>query len=224
MLSLSSARKLTCETLKKAQKQYKKGYDKCCRKTCVDVGDWILTQEESGRNWKLSRPWHGPYRVVSHSDTGVVASKVYFPEEECINVHLTCTLLCPVGFPNGFYWYRRRQSSNSRLYLEWVDALCWPNAVPTQHSEVNSERSGPTVGDDDGAPEYDDLTLYNHREGNLGNEPHCETEANSVNGEVNRNRQYKPVQLAKKDQETATVPNGTLIVGDLLLEVEENHM
>eukprot|EP00731_Ephydatia_muelleri_P031156 Em0022g670a len=143
-----------------------------------DVGDWILIkfpQEESGRNRKLSRPWHGPYRVVSHSDTGVVASKVYFPEEECIKVHLTRTSLCPVGFPNGFYWYRRRQSSNSRLYPEWVDALCWPNAVPTQHSEVNSERSGPTVGDDDGAPEYDDLTLFNHREGNLGNEPHCET-------------------------------------------------
>ena len=95
-------------------------------------------------------------------------------------MHLTRTSLCPVGFPNGFNWYRRRQSSNSRPYPEWVDA------VPTLHSEVNSERSGPTVGDDDGAPEYDDLTPVNHRENNLGN---CEPEANRVNGEVNRNRE-----------------------------------
>ena len=193
MLSLSSAPKLAGETLKKAQKRYKKGYDKHCRRTCVDIGDWILIkfpQEESGKNLKLSQPWHGPYRVVSHSDTGVVASKVYFPEEECINVHLTSTSLCPVGLPNGFYWYGRRQSSNSRPYPEWVDAVCWPNAVPTLHPEVNSdERSGPTVGDNDGAPEDRDPTLFNHQEDNSGNEQHGESQASSVNGDINHNRE-----------------------------------
>ena len=80
--------------------------------------------------------------------------------------------------------------------------------MPTQHSEVNSERSGPTVGDDYGAPEYDDLTLFNHREGNLGNESHCETEANSVNGEVNRNRddtnRYSLRKRIKKPQRFRT--------------------
>ena len=56
MLSLSSARKCACETLKKAQKRYKKGYDKCCHKTCADVGDWILIKfpQESRKNQTLS--------------------------------------------------------------------------------------------------------------------------------------------------------------------------
>ena len=39
MLSLSSAWKLTCEMLKKAQKQYKKGSDKRCHETDLEIGD-----------------------------------------------------------------------------------------------------------------------------------------------------------------------------------------
>ena len=86
---------------------------------------WRLDPDQisTGKNRKLSKPWHEPYRVVSHSDTGVVSSKVCFPEEECINVHLTRTSLCPVGFPNKFYWYGRQQSSSNRLYPR---AVCWP--------------------------------------------------------------------------------------------------
>ena len=63
------------------------------------------------------------------------------------------------------------------------------------------------------------LLLFNHWEDNLGK---LEPEASSVHEEVNCNRdQHKPVQLAKKDQETATVPNMILIGGsDLPLEVE----
>ena len=68
---------------------YKKAYDQHARPT---VGDWILIrfpQDETGKDLKLSRPciWHGPYRVLSCSDTDVVADKVYFPDDGIIQVH-----------------------------------------------------------------------------------------------------------------------------------------
>ncbi len=54
------------------------------------VGEWILIrfpQEESGANRKLSRPWHGPYRIVTSNETGVVATKIYKPSSKNIQVH-----------------------------------------------------------------------------------------------------------------------------------------
>ena len=72
--------------------------------------------------------------------------------------------------------------------LSGVDAVCWPEAVPTLHPEVNGE-CVPTVGDDGGAPEDNDLKLFNHWEDKLGDEQHGESEASSVHKEVHRHRE-----------------------------------
>ena len=67
MLSLSSARQLAASSIQKAQAKYKEQYDRKTKETTFRVGDWILVrfpQDESGRWRKLSRPWHGPYRIL----------------------------------------------------------------------------------------------------------------------------------------------------------------
>ena len=43
--------------------------------------------EETGKFRKLSRPWHGPYRVTSCNETNITAAKIYFPREDPIQVH-----------------------------------------------------------------------------------------------------------------------------------------
>ena len=48
------------------------------------MGEWVLIRfphEETGRLRKLSRPWHGPYKITEENDPDVTAVKVYFPEE-----------------------------------------------------------------------------------------------------------------------------------------------
>ena len=63
MVSISSARNLAAEMIQKAQTKYKSYNDQNARKTHIRVGDWVLVRfphEESGRNRKLSKPWHGP--------------------------------------------------------------------------------------------------------------------------------------------------------------------
>lgn len=98
VLSVSHARNLAVSSIQAAQRKNKGQYDK---KATADIsfraGDWILIrfpQEESGRWRKLSRPWHGPYRVISCDMPDVTATKVYFPDDPPIQVHLSRVCGC----------------------------------------------------------------------------------------------------------------------------------
>ena len=80
--SLSSARKIAQTVPQQVQQRYKGSYDRHTHPIRYQLGDWIMLKfphEETGRSHKISRPWHGPYRVVQKDDTDVVAAKVYFP-------------------------------------------------------------------------------------------------------------------------------------------------
>ena len=78
--------------------------------------------EETTRLGKLSRPWHGPYRVVAVNDPDVTVVKVYFPQENQIQVHCNRVRPCPVNFPVGFYWYGGSRKGPGHPPL-WVDKL-----------------------------------------------------------------------------------------------------
>ena len=87
LISLSSARELAQQTIRKVQRQYKVQYDKRSREPDYKLGEWVLVrfpQEETGRNRKLSRPWHGPYRITDRRDPDITVTKVYFPSERTI--------------------------------------------------------------------------------------------------------------------------------------------
>ena len=88
------------------------------------MGDWILVyfpQEERGRK-KLSRPWHGPYRVLSKRDPNLTCAKVYFPHHGELHVHQSRTCPCPLGFPAGYYWHGTKRKGPGRP-TRWVDVL-----------------------------------------------------------------------------------------------------
>ena len=108
-LSLASVRELAAASIRKAQQNYKCSNGKKATKDLrFRIGDWVLVHfpaEETGKARKLSRPWHGPYRVVSVADPDVCASKVFFPQEGAIQVHQSRVKVCPPDFQGGFYWY-----------------------------------------------------------------------------------------------------------------------
>ena len=114
IVSLSSARKLAASSIQAAQVRYKKYYDKKSHSVKYQVGEWVLIHfphEETGRQRKLSQPWHGPYRITEENDPNVMAVKGYFPEEGTIQVHKNPVCPCPpqipTGYPNGFSNYCR---------------------------------------------------------------------------------------------------------------------
>ena len=104
------------------------------------VGDWILIRfpsEESGRNRKLSKPWHGPYRILYCNKTNVTAVKVYFPEEKQIQVHQNRVKPCPDCFPAGYYWYGSKRVGPGRP-PKWVDHVLTDTSVttPAEHTPM----------------------------------------------------------------------------------------
>ena len=116
VLSLSAARSNASLCIQKAQKRYKKQYGHTSSERPFKVGQWILIKFSREETGKLSRPWHGPYRIISVDQPNVSASKVYFPDEKSIQVHQSRVCPCPLRFPAGYYWYGgRRQGAWSPL-------------------------------------------------------------------------------------------------------------
>ena len=54
------------------------------------MGEWVLVRlphEETGEIGKLSRPRHGPFRVVSREDPDLTVINVYFLRDAPIKIH-----------------------------------------------------------------------------------------------------------------------------------------
>ena len=124
-LSLSVARDNAVKSIRKAQQRYKRQYDRNTKAATFAVGQWVLVRfpaDESGKNRKLPRPWHGPYRVTSVKNPDVSVVKVYFPQEKQIVIHQSRVKHCPMNFPAGFYWYGGKQKAQGRTPT-WVQNL-----------------------------------------------------------------------------------------------------
>ena len=52
-------------------------------------------------------------------------TKVYFPQDKAIRVHLSRVKLCPSNFPAGFYWYggKKRGSGHQPKWVEQMMAV-----------------------------------------------------------------------------------------------------
>ena len=79
-------------------------------------------KEESGKKRKLSRPWHGPYRIIACCEPNVTVTKVYKPGDDAIQVHQSRVCPCPQGFLPVYYWYGRSQKGPGQP-PKWVDQL-----------------------------------------------------------------------------------------------------
>ena len=118
MLSLSSAQQLANETIQEAQRKYKAQFDRKAQPDRFRIGEWVLIKfphEESGKNRKLSRPWHGPYRIITMTDKDITAIRIYFPKDGSIKVHQGQVTKCLMGFPAGFYWYGDKKQGPGHL-------------------------------------------------------------------------------------------------------------
>ena len=88
-LAPSTAKNTAAASMQQAQRCYKKQYDKDHKSLHVKIGDWVLIgfpADETGRNHKLSQPWHGPFRITAIKGPDVQASNIYFPQDDVILV------------------------------------------------------------------------------------------------------------------------------------------
>ena len=78
--------------------------------------------DETGRNRKLSQPWHGPYRILDVTDTNVTVEKVYRTKDDKIHVHKSRVTFLPQYVPPGYYWYGPKHCCPGKP-PQWVETL-----------------------------------------------------------------------------------------------------
>ena len=151
ILSLSEAREGAHRSICKAQKRYKAQHDKRIHDVKMKLGDWVLIYfpaEDSGKQRKLSRPWHGPYRIVAKDETNVSAMKVYFPDEKTIKVHQNRVQMCPFNFPAGYYWYGKKRASPEQP-PKWVERLLTSKETENDHNDdASTDLRGEDLSDE----------------------------------------------------------------------------
>ena len=152
MVSLSSARELAVASIREAQWRYKGQYDKGARVNNYRVGDWVFVKfpaEESGKNWKMSRPWCGPFRILERRDPNLIMRSVSFPEEPSMLVHQLRVCPCPNHLPEGFFWYGSRRRSPGQTPA-WLDRC------------LNSSGKEPAEGTGGGQEPLEETTAATH--------------------------------------------------------------
>ena len=124
-------------------------------------------EEETGKKRKLSRPWYGPFRVISRHDPNLTVQKVYFHEDSPLTVHQLQACLSPDMLPAGFYWYGAKRRSEGRTPT-WLQRML--NAATTTDDTENLHNSVSTsqglTGVSDGETHEDDLEFIvsDHRQ------------------------------------------------------------
>ena len=91
--------------------------------------------DKTGPNRKLSNPWHGPYRVVARKDPDLTATKVYFPQEEPIQVHQQRVTSSPPALVAVYYWYGPKKHSSGKV-TQWVGKLMKEGENNTTQAQV----------------------------------------------------------------------------------------
>ena len=70
-----------------------------------------------------------------------------FLDEDQIQVHHTCTTLCPPGFHNRFYWYGKKQASPGR-YPTWIDKISNVHCIVKEPEDCANDPDGNDVQND----------------------------------------------------------------------------
>ena len=95
--NLSEAWKLAKENIEQAQTAQKKAYDRKAREVDLRVGERVMVlmpSESQGKEWKLARPFYGPYRVLQVTPTNAEVRLVDQPNDESIFVALDRVRRC----------------------------------------------------------------------------------------------------------------------------------
>ena len=85
---MSSAWSLARDRIEHTQEAQKFQYDRHAKEPDLRVGVVHMPGEVKGKSWKLVRPFHGPYRVVSVTPNNVEVVLVDRPEESSVFVSL----------------------------------------------------------------------------------------------------------------------------------------
>ena len=94
------------KNVQKAQKQQKKYHDKWVRMPAFTAGCRVfvyMPAARSGKAYILSRPFHGPYRIVKMHENGAEVRPIDKPNDEPVRVALGRLRVCADEISDEFW-------------------------------------------------------------------------------------------------------------------------
>ena len=138
---LSSAWLLAREKIQIAQASKKTQHDKRAKEHQFRVGDRVVIHMPSavtGKAWKLARPFHGPYRVLSVTSTKIEARLVDHPDVDPIFVAISTVRPCYPELLNVTWTGSKNKIRKNRAPRN-------PRPASAKDSEVQSPQPGGPV-------------------------------------------------------------------------------
>jgi len=145
-------------------------------------------QDETGKQCKLSRPWHGPYQITSCDDPDIATVKVFFPTDPFVQVHQSRVIKCPPTFLTDVYWYGGKRSKLGRP----------PKRMQKQLEEIDAEVEH-LYNDSSIECEYEDQT-NSQLSGDMLPVPNNVCTESSKSSKIDRKDQTFAATARKKDQ------------------------
>ena len=109
--TLIKTRELALESIQKAQEKQRRFYDRQSRNPKFQVGDRVMVfmpSETIGKDRKLARPYHGPYRVINITPTNAEVQLIQYPSEPTIFVAIDRLRKCYPEQPNDCWLGKKK--------------------------------------------------------------------------------------------------------------------
>ena len=124
MDNLSSAWKNAQMHIARAQSNQKRYYNRHANENKVRKGDRVMVFmpiETQGRDRKLARPYHGPYRVLNATPTNVEVSLIDKPNDPSIFISLDRVTPCYPELGDCSWTGRKRRKTKSKKHAQNTD-------------------------------------------------------------------------------------------------------
>jgi len=112
LVSLAKAQKLALENIQKTQSKQKEFYNQVSENPKYRIGDRVMTYmpgDVTGKDWKLARPYHGPYHIISLTPTNVE-----IPSDPTLFVTISRLRRCCPEIPSDASWTGRHKKAKRK--------------------------------------------------------------------------------------------------------------
>ena len=139
LVSLAKAKKIALENIQKAQTKQKEFYDRQAGNPQYKLGERVMVYmpgDVTGKNWKLARPYHGPFRILSLTPTNAEVKLIEKSGDPSLFVALGRLRKCYPEMTNASWTGHRRRNKSKK----------WGNPFQSERVEtVPVHREGPVT-------------------------------------------------------------------------------
>jgi hypothetical protein len=125
LVGLAKAKKIALETIQQAQAKQKEFYDRQAGNPQYRLGERVMVYmpgDVTGKSWKLARPYHGPFRILSLMPTNAEVQLIEKPGDPSLFVALGRLRRCyPEMTDTSWTGRKKRNKTRKRVALPQIE-------------------------------------------------------------------------------------------------------